>query len=337
MKKSTIILLAVAAILGSVVAYFLAAGPSNSTTRSDTAWERDFAIKKTDDIQKIFLADRRGRTTELTREGDIWIYNGQFRANDNIVNSLLRTIRSVDIKYIPPRSAIGPMVEDLSTQGIKVEIYGKGEEPLKTYYVGGTTPDETGTYMIMEGSEMPYVTSVPSMQGGLRVRYDIFGEKWRDKALFDTDPAKIEAISIEYPKQRNKSFKLTRAGGTTSVVPFYEITPALPGEPLAGAVDRYLESYDRIVAEAFENDNKDKEKILQEAPFCQIILKEAGKEEQRVTLIPTFDQYVDGTKQTKVIQRYYALVEPNKDLLLVQHQVIKGILRPYAYFLGQEK
>ena len=336
MKKSTIILVAVAAVLGSVVAYYLASGTSNSSIASDTAWERDFAVKNTDDIYKIFLADRRGQTATLTRNGERWTYNEQFPANPNIVKNLLQAIRLVDIKYIPPRSAIQPMVEDLATQGIKVEIYDRGDKLMKSYYVGGTTPDELGTYMIMENSEMPYVTSIASMEGGVRVRYDIFGDKWRDKVLFDVNPEKVESISINFPKQRNKSFTLKMEGGKASVVPYYEISPALPGDPLEGAVDRYLESYDRVSAEAFENNNKDKERILTEPAFCHITLKEQGREEVRVTLIPTFDTFVDGKKKSEVIQRYYAAVEPAGDLLLVQHQVIKGILRPYNYFYGKE-
>ena len=337
MKNSTIILVAIAAVLGSVVAYYLASDSSSSSSSSkDTAWERDFGVENVDDITKIFIADRRGQTTTLTRDGQQWIYNDQYRANQNIVKNLLQTLRQVDIKFIPPRSAIGPMVEDLATQGIKVEIYGKGDQLIKAYYVGGTTPDELGTYMIMEGSEMPYVTSIPSMEGGLRVRYDIFGDKWRDKALFDVNPEAIEAISIDFPKQRNKSFKLNRTGTETTVVPFYEISPALPGAPLEGAVDRYLESYNRLVAEAFENGNKDKDNIVTKAPFCHITLKEKGKEEVRVTLIPTIDTFIDGQKKSEAIQRYYALIEPAGDLMLVQHQVIKGILRSYGYFFGKE-
>ncbi|MEM1219320.1 MAG: DUF4340 domain-containing protein [Bacteroidota bacterium] len=336
MKKSTIALVAIAAVLGSAVAYYLASGTSNSSIASDTAWERDFSVKNTDDIYKIFLADRRGQTTTLTRKGDRWIYNDQFPANPNIVKNLLQVIRLVDIKYIPPRSAIQPMVENLSTQGIKVEIYDQGDRLMKSYYVGGTTPDELGTYMIMENSEMPYVTSIASMQGGVRVRYDIFGDKWRDKVLFDVNPEKVEAISIDFPKQRNKSFKLNIDGGKAAVVPYYEISPSLPGDPLDGAVDRYLESYDRVSAEAFENNNKEKERIITEPAFCHITVKEQGQEEVRVTLIPTFDTFVDGKKKSEVIQRYYAMVEPAGDLMLVQHQVIKGILRPYNYFFGKE-
>ncbi|MEO1713911.1 MAG: DUF4340 domain-containing protein [Bacteroidota bacterium] len=336
MKKSTIALVAIAAVLGSAVAYYLASGTSNSSIASDTAWERDFAVKNTDDIYKIFLADRRNQTATLTRKDDHWVYNDQFRANPNIVKNLLQAIRLVDIKYIPPRSAIQPMVEDLATQGIKVEIYDKGDHLMKTYYVGGTTPDELGTYMIMEHSEMPYVTSIASMEGGVRVRYDIFGDKWRDKVLFDVNPEKIESISVDFPKQRNKSFTLNIEGNKASVLPFYEISPALPGDPLEGAIDRYLESYDRVAAEAFENNNKDKERILSEAPFCHITLKEQGQEEVRVTLLPTFETFVDGKKKSEVIQRYYAVVEPVGDLMLVQHQVIKGILRPYNYFFGKE-
>ena len=97
MKKSTIALVAIAAVLGSAVAYYLASGTSNSSIASDTAWERDFSVKNTDDIHKIFLADRRGQTATLTRNGDRWTYNEQFPSNPNIVKNLFQAIRLVDI------------------------------------------------------------------------------------------------------------------------------------------------------------------------------------------------------------------------------------------------
>ncbi|MCB9291126.1 MAG: hypothetical protein H6560_27725 [Lewinellaceae bacterium] len=49
------------------------------------------------------------------------------------------------------------MVESLATEGMKVELYDKDGGLLKAYYVGGSTSDERGTYMIMEGAEQPYV------------------------------------------------------------------------------------------------------------------------------------------------------------------------------------
>ena len=64
------------------------------------------------------------------------------------------------------------MVKSLASEGIKVELYDRKGEKIKAYYVGGATPDERGTYMIMENAEEPYVAHIPSWEGNLRFRFN---------------------------------------------------------------------------------------------------------------------------------------------------------------------
>ena len=97
------------------------------------------------------------------------------------------------------------MVSNLATEGIKVEIYDRQDELIKTYYVGGAPPDERGTYMMLEGFEQPYVAHIPGWDGNLRFRYNLVGDEWRSRILFPGELEEIESVSIAYPRQRSKS------------------------------------------------------------------------------------------------------------------------------------
>ena len=334
MKQTNRILLILLFLLAGVTAvFFYFRGNSNSTIQG---WDRAFKVEDVASIEKIFLADRRDHQTTLERSGDGWIYNGKYPANPNVMKNLLEAISLVELQYIPPASATQPMVEDLASNGIKVELYGKNDKLLKTYYVGGTTPDERGTIMIMEGSNQPYVTQIPNMVGALRVRYAVTGDSWRDKTLFQMKPADIVSVSVEYPKMKNRSFVLTREEETFSVRPFYEVTPPIAAPYKKGSAEHYLEGFEGIIAEAFENDNPLRDTIVQRLPFSIITVRTKDDAEQVVRLHPAISKNAHLNNPPPVYERYLAEVSPNNDFMLVQDRIITRILWGYDFFFIDE-
>ena len=333
MKKSTRILLATLLVLTAVALIYYLLGRNGKYTRQ--GWDRDFSVKEEESIQKIFLADRQGNQTTLERAAGGWTYNGQFKANPNVMKNLLETITSVELQYIPPSSAVRPMVEDLATNGIKVEIYGKGGKLLKAYYVGGTTPDERGTFMIMEGSEQPYVTQIPSMMGAIRGRYAVKGDDWRDKTVFPWDPAEIVFVSIEYPKLKNRSFILEKKGEDFTIHPFYEVTPPIAAPYKNGSGEQFLQGFENIIAEAFENDNPLRDSIVQRLPFSVISVRTRGGEERTLRLHPAISSNKYLNEAPPEYERYLVEVMPQNDFMLLQHRIVSRILWGYDFFFEQ--
>ena len=329
MKKSTLILLVVFAVLGSITAYVLAGKGENESTLVDN-WDGNFKVENIDEVHRIFIADRTGGTSNLERTGDHWIYDGKHRAHPNVMKNLLEAIEKVEIRYIPPKAAIEPMVKDIATNGLKVQLFNKAGDEIKTYYVGGTTPDALGTFMIMEGSEQPYVTQIPSMEGSLNVRYGIKGDKWREKILFQYEAEKIDFLSVEYPKQRNKSFILEKKNGQYEVRPFYDITATINKPVLEGKVLAYLDNFDLMYFTAYENDNQYREDFEQNRiPFAIMKIKYDGKERE-IVLHPAKSTNVE--KPVEVTEYYLAELEPGNDFVLIAHETIKKVLWAYEFF-----
>ncbi|MCB9283968.1 MAG: DUF4340 domain-containing protein [Lewinellaceae bacterium] len=329
MKRTNQILLIVLAVLAVLTAVFFLVRNGNSTVEG---WDRDFKVEDVSSIQKIFIADRQGHQTTLERSGEAWVYNGQFPANPVVMKGLLEAISTVELQYIPPASATPTMVEDLASNGIKVEIYGRKDKLLKTYYVGGSTPDERGTFMIMEGSNQPYVAQIPTMVGNLRMRYAAIGDQWRDKTLFRMPPADIDFVSVEYPKMKNRSFVLNREGETFSIRPFYEVTPPIARPYKQGSAENYLEGFRGIVAEAYENDNPLRDTITQRLPFSIITVRTKSGEEEVVRLHPAISRNAYMEEGPPAFEHYLAEVSPNNDFMLVQDRVVTRILWGYDFF-----
>ena len=93
-----------------------------------------------------------------------------------------------------PRQAVADVVKDMATEGIKVEIYAKNGKALRTFYVGGSTSDDRGTFMMMENSNEPYVMHIQGFQGMLRPRFHTDEQDWRDRFVFKLKPEDIKMV-----------------------------------------------------------------------------------------------------------------------------------------------
>ncbi len=308
--------------------FFGKAGDGKSTL----GWDRNFKVENEDEIYKIFIARRDSITTTLERQGDHWIYNGKYKARPNAMHNVLEAITKLELKYVPPRAAYDNIIREMAARGIKVEVYNKAGKLLKSYYVGGVTADARGTYMLMEGSEQPMVMGLPNMDGQIRTRYDMVGDEWRDRTVFGYDADDIQAVSIAYPTNRNKSFKLKRQGDGFVVEPFYDNQLRINRPVDKGSAEAFLYGFESLMAESFINDQPNKEELNQLLPFAVVSVTDKKGNEYQVKFIPRHRlNAATGEPTTDIVERYY-LFDNHGELLLGQHRVFKKIFWPYEAF-----
>ncbi len=324
--KKTIFLLLLFLLLGGMSYYFLSTDKDQKKTTIDVS-DRRFAVKNIEEVHKIFLANRSQQSATLTRNGDHWLYDGKYRARQTAVNNLLKALQKIDIKHLPAKAALPGIIEGLASHGIKVEIYDKNNNKLKAYYVGGVTNDERGTYMIMEGKDNPYVMHVPSSLKNLRSTYWMPPFEWRDRGFFREDPEKIKSVSIEYPLQQSKSFKLENTGEQFIISPFHDFTPQNPGAAQSGKIEGFLTGFESVIAENFMNTYSRKDSILSTKPFSIIQVKDINDVEKEFRLYPI---YLDDGR----VERYYGFMKTpdTEDFYMTQHRVLKKILWSYESF-----
>lgn len=319
-------------LFGGLSLWYLTSKPDDRSTV--TGADRDFAVQP-DRIYKIFIADRQGNQTTLERKGDHWLYNGRWKARPNAMENLLDAIGRVEMKYKPPRAAVPNMIKNLAADGIKVELFDRRGDKIKAYYVGGSTPDERGTYIILEDADEPYVAHIPSWSGNLRFRYNLKGDDWRDKTVFDEKPEDVVAVTVEYPLQQNQSFRLEKTGREYQVAPFQPLAPKSIHPYRKGSAETYLYGFENLIAEAFENDNPRRDSILQLQPFSIITVKRADGSEKTVRFYPIFEKFAsDGQVVSSAhAERYFAAID-NGDFMLVQNRLFKVIFWGYEMFFG---
>ena len=175
--------------------------------------EKEFAIENTEDINKVFLSDRKGNNIILSKTNNNWIINDKYDVRDDAIKTLLSTIEQIEIQRPVSNTSFNNVIRQLATTGVKVEIYYNNN--VKVYTVGSSTPDHLGTYMLMDDAENPYIVHIPGFNGFLSPRYGIQGyelniNNWRDNSIFKINLEEIQEISLLNYNEQEKSFLIQK-------------------------------------------------------------------------------------------------------------------------------
>ena len=300
---------------------------------------RDFKVADVAEVSKVFLAHRDGKQTTLNKVEGEWLVNGKYLANNNAIKNLLQAIGSIEMQYIPTRASTENIVKNLATEGILVQVFDAAGNKLKGYYIGGSTSDERGTYAILEDTNDPFVVQLPGWVGNLRFRYNLVGDDWRSKMLFQHSVDDIELVSIEYPTRRNLSFILTPKGEEFQVAPFYETDQ--PVRPVQRSrAERYLYKYENLFISEYNNQAvMERAELRKKIPFATINIKLKDGEEMQIKAFPHFNERIltNDLKSGDIIENermrgYDLLLNGDEDFAVVQTGDFGHFLETYQSF-----
>lgn len=346
MKKNRPVI--IVALLLLLVAAFLVFRPGSGTYSREL---KDFAVSDTSNITRIFLADKKNRSITISRinEGS-WRLNNKYPVRKDGIDIMLKTLLNLSVKSPVPQAAHNNVIRLMAASSVKVEVYQRvyrisigrlqlfpHEKRTKTYYVGVATQDNIGTYMLMEGSSEPFVTYLPGFRGFVSSRYTAKEEDWREHIIFRSKLPDIASISIDFGDKPewsfmlrnpdNRSFVLTSANSGKNVTDFDTLK-----------VIDFLSSFRNIRFESFLNDldKNRRDSIRSTKPFYRISLTDRMGKTNTITTFkrkPSPDQRdIYGDQVAYDHDRMYALINDDKDLVLVQFFVFDRILRPLPAF-----
>jgi len=298
-----------------------------------------FSFKDTAQIDKIFIADRRGTRILLQKmQQDNWTLNNKYAADVQKINLLKTTLHDVEIRNPVPKSEYNHVVSNMASGAVKVELYAS-DKLLKTIYVGESTPDGTGTYMMLEDGEEPYISHIPGFIGYLTPRFLPIEVKWKSKLVFDIEYDKIFSISVTYPDEPTSSFTLEQQNGNYSlknsngqVIP---CNPAFAKYYAGSFTSLYLESY------VDEISDHERDSILNRKPWCKLELKTVTGEQRKLTVYlkaigeRTKERYDDsGQLLDYDHDKYFAVIDDSKELAYIQQYNFGKLFRKLSEFTG---
>ena len=282
---------------------------------------RDFAIQDTSSITKIFFADKFGNDVILNKTEFGWLANDSYPVRMDALNTLLKTIQSIEVNYPVSNSMHNKVIKNLASKGVKIEIYTKIEKKPKTYYIGSPAPDMIGSFMLLENSSKAFVMYIPGFNGFLAPRYNIDGSSvkldlWRDRSLFKLNPKKINSVEIINHDDSTKSFKISKEESGFSLK--QNNSSKTISTPFS---EKYFKLFRKVNCEGFVNNSSNKDSIINSKPFHTFKI-----ESEQLGLIqfntyhksPKREEYLDndGRKLKYDQDRFFAYF--NNDLLLIQ-------------------
>ena len=335
-KKNGILILVT--FLLAVVAVWLIMRSQSGTVKEEL---RDFAVKDTGAVTKIFLADRADRTIELEREGNRWHLNKKYYARRDAVKILLETLKNISVKSMVAKQSYNTIIKQLSTSGIKCEIYMNGKQkPDKVIYVGSETPDTKGTFMMLENSSVPFVTEIPGFEGYLTPRFFLNEQEWRDKTVFDVNYKDIRSVQAVYHPDSMRSFRIDFDSENK-----FSVSSPVTGQKLqrpdTAAVVNYLSQFEYLNFEFFDFMMKQvqRDSMLALPPVCLFTLTDRNGIETKVKFYniqvnPLTIAATDttGARVKYDVDRLYAFINNDKELVGIQIFAFGKIFKTLADF-----
>lgn len=298
----------------------------------------DFAITDTASITKIFLADVKNNQITLEKNADgNWLLNQQNNADLAKINLLLQTIHDVQMRNPLGAAEHNTVVKELTAAGIKVEFY-NSDSKIKTIYVGQITADQTGTYMMIDGSTAPFVTHIPGFVGYLTPRFETNPVKWLSKLVFNSTANQIKTVQVNYPQYKNYNFILDNSNPANPI-----LTDANNNKVQADInfSKYYLASFNTLYCEAYDDNftPQQQDSINKLPSFCTITLTTTDNKTTSLKL-----HYKSVNKRTKQrfdesgnplpfdSEQYFGFANGSSHLMYIQHYNFGKLIRTLQEF-----
>ena len=350
MKRNRLTIILV--IVLAAVAVVLVMQNRGGTLRSEVG---DFAIDDTASVTKIYMADMQGNEVLLKEESPgNWSLNDSMKARDEGVELLLSTMQKLAVKAPVSKSTYNTVIKRLATTSVKVEIYQMvprinlfnlvklfpHEKQTMVYYVGSATPDNMGSFMLKEGSDTPFVVYIPGFKGYVSARYTAFVSDWRDHTIFSKMPAKIRSIQVEFPQKPEESYLIDKYSDQELTVKQLSTGKEFDGFDTTRVID-FINAYRDIRFEmSFEDiTQQHQDSIMSQTPLHIIELTDTDGNTTKVTTYRRGNivqqEDLEGNLLPYDVNRLYAWLEDEKELVIVQYFVFDPITRPLSFLLGE--
>jgi Domain of unknown function (DUF4340) len=327
-------------LLGAATAWFV----WHKTSGIGSLDEKSLAIDDVKDITKVVLTCSDKRQIELTKPGNAWMVNGKFAARTELTQNILTILNKIRILCPVAYAAHDNVIKQMMNYNVKVEVYtGKSQSPAKTYYIGGPTPDQQGTYILYEENgkiaERPYIAYIPGYRGYLTPNFNTDLETWRSKLLFDYNTDDIKAISIEYPGQEQNSFSITRVTGDSFDLKPLDSKFLKPEAYQQKYIRQFVSFFSPVSVESYDNNYSKKDSMMQTVPLCIIQVTDKNNAVNKVRLFhmplsqrskTQFDEKAE--LMTYDVDRFHAAINDDKDFAIVQYYTFGKLMRNYPDF-----
>ena len=324
------------------------------TDKNSTLWSKDsqFALKDTANIVKIYMVDKNNQAVVFDRTEKGWILDGKEKAHKENLKMLLKTIKSLSVKYPVSQKSHNNVVKIMAGASVKVEVYQNDHyinigqihlfpyvNKARVFYVGAATQDNMGSYMLMEGADRPYVVSMPGFRGFVSARFTTNATDWQSHSVFRIPYKNIAEIKVEKVDNPNQSFQIRKLekGYEIMSLKYRQVVPVYD----TVALYTFLDGFKNVNFEALIDDmpQQKMDSLLGSSPVHILNITETnGKKHELKTykmLAGLNQEEIHGFEPEYDLDRMYAWYDGK--LIMVQYFTFDKLTRPIEYFYPHQQ
>jgi len=310
--------------------------------------EKDFTVLDTAAITKIFLADKKGNQVLLERGSNgLWTLNKKYEAHKDVIQEVMYTLFNMTVRSPVPLSMRDNVIREMAAHAVKVEIYARVyaidlfginlfpyEKRIRTFYVGYSTKDQTGSFFLMEGSENPYILHIPGFMGFINSRFSPFERDWRSHKVFEAQLADIKKVEVFYPDFKENSFTIVQQNHCFEVRSVDgQVLPNIDTVTVIAFLNQFVDvRFESIIDDASP---AKLDSIKQLIPFCKISLEKNDGQKQSIDLIrikaPEGSTNIEG-KPIEYDPEYLWGVLPSGEVVMTQYFVFGPLMKKFDEF-----
>lgn len=312
----------------------------------------EFAVTDTASITKIYMVDKNNREVLLQRSDSShsqWTVNNKFIARNEGLVMLMSTISNLRVKAPVSKAGYNTVIRQLASNSVKVEVYQikprinifdritlfPREKLTKVFYVGHSTQDNMGNFMLLEGSEIPFIVYLPGLRGFVSPRFSTNENDWRDYTIFKIPLDEFASAEVDFFEKQEESFRIQKdeisrftitSPTTNSPVPFMDTLRIL--NYVNGFRDIRFEDILNDLGQAFIDSVKNTQ------PVYRLVVRDTKNREYKVTTYRIRSKGGDFDENGNLLpynpDRMFALVNDDKDFVLVQYFVFEKLTVPLS-------
>jgi hypothetical protein len=278
---------------------------------------RLFALADTAAIEKVVISGPDFKN-ELMRSPNGWLLNGEHVVDPNLSKVMLAVFNRVRVTRPVSKVEQEPTKERIVKDGVKVEVYGKGEK-LRSFFSGGNTT-QTESYFMEEGGEEVYVVTLPGYKSFVSGLFTMRENDWRDRTVFASRWQEIQQVSLNYPHHPEQSFSIMFKDR------FFEVTGVASVD--TAAMMSYLEIFayvpaDRLIA---PGENSQYDSLKQTQPWLVLELKSiASTQDNTLAIFPKLKG-----------DNSFLGVDKNNQMMLFHSKKVQALSRKKSDFVRKE-
>ena len=315
----------------------------------------EFTVYDTASVTKLFFADKSGNEVLLERQGNIWMVNNEFQANQNLINEMLFTLTRMRIKMPVSVKKNDNVITQMAATNTKVEVYQMlprinifnkiklfyHETRSRVFYIGGVTQDNNGTYILKEGGDKVYVVYLNGFRGFISSRFSANPMDWRNHFIFNSSMGDIQTVKLEINGDPENSFVINENGR-------YQYTmTTLTDKPVEFSDNKVLTLMQNLCDVRFEAflddvDPARRDSIINSPFMDRLTVTTKDGKTKSVTIFKLnanadmYDYSPEDLEEfddmIKDPDHKYALLSEGNEFVLIQDFVFEKLLKPAYYY-----